>query len=310
MDVSNASVYDGAAAAAEAAAMCKTAGKNKVLLSGALNPQVAETVRTYCFGTDTHCETVQCKAGKTAFDFDAEGAACIVIAQPNFYGIIEDMEGICSAAQKAGIKVIAYCNPISLALLKTPGECGADIAVGDAQPLGMPLSFGGPYLGYMACKKELMRKLPGRIVGQTTDKDGKRAFVLTLQAREQHIRREKALSNICSNQAWCALRAGAYLCAMGSGGLETAAQHCISKAHYMAEKLCGIKGVSLVFKSEFFHEFLTECPNPEKVISALDAQNILGGLIVDGKILWCVTEQNSIDEIDKAVCVVREVVCG
>ncbi|MCK9478385.1 MAG: aminomethyl-transferring glycine dehydrogenase subunit GcvPA [Firmicutes bacterium] len=309
MDVSNASVYDGATAAAEAVAMCKTPRKNKALLSSALNPQIIETVKTYCFGSDTPYEILPHTDGKTNVDFSDSDASCIIISQPNFYGVIEDVEKICENAHGKGIKVIVCCNPISLALLKTPGECGADIAVGDAQPLGIPLSFGGPYLGFMACKTELTRKLPGRIVGQTTDTRGNRAFVLTLQAREQHIRREKASSNICSNQALCALRAGVYLSAMGSRGLERAASHCAAKAHYMAAELCKIKGVSLAYKNEFFNEFLTICPKPEAALSALDDAGILGGLVVDGKVLWCVTEQNSIDEIDEAVGIVREV-CG
>jgi glycine dehydrogenase subunit 1 len=309
MEAANASVYDGATAAAEAAAMCKAVGRNKALISSAVNPRTIETVKTYCFGSDTPYEMLPHQSGMTNVDSIGSDASCIIIQQPNFFGVIEDVEAICDKAHKSGVKVIVSCNPIALALLKAPGQCGGDIAVGDAQPLGIPLSFGGPYLGFIACKAQLTRKLPGRIVGQTKDTNGKRAFVLTLQAREQHIRREKALSNICSNQAWCALRAGAYLSAMGSEGLAEAANHCVSKAHYMAEKLCAIKGVSLVFSNEFFHEFVTDCPQPQKVLSALDSRGILGGLLTEKGILWCVTEQNSIDEINEAVSIVEEV-CG
>lgn len=311
MDVSNASVYDGACAAAEAAAMCRERGKNKVLISGAVNPQTIQTVKTYCFGSDTPFEILQAENGTTSARWpDTENTCCIIVQQPNFYGIIEDIEGICNAAHQRGIKVIVICNPVSLALLKTPGECGADIAVGDAQPLGIPLSYGGPYLGFMTCKKELVRRLPGRIVGQTQDSNGRRAFVLTLQAREQHIRREKASSSICSNQALCALRASVYLGALGPAGLEEVANHCVSKAHYMAEKLCSVKGFSLVWEKEFFHEFLTYCPNPGLLNSELDRRGILGGLEQDDKILWCVTEENSIEDIDMVVSVAREVFAG
>ncbi|NLB82229.1 MAG: aminomethyl-transferring glycine dehydrogenase subunit GcvPA, partial [Clostridiaceae bacterium] len=308
MDASNASVYDGATAASEAVAMFKTSQKNRVMISSALNPQVIETIKTYCFGSDTQYELLPCRDGKTCVDALEDDVACLIVAQPNYYGIIEDIEKISESAHQKGVRVITYCNPLSLALLKTPGQCGADIAVGDAQPFGMPLSFGGPYLGFMACKSEHIRKLPGRIVGQTTDINDKRAFVLTLQAREQHIRREKAISNICSNQALCALRVGAYLAAMGSDGLRSVAEHCVAKAHYMAKKLCEINGLSLAFSAEFFHEFLTSCKNPELVLSALDEKGILGGLLVDDKILWCVTEQNTINEIDEAVEIVKKTV--
>lgn len=309
MDVSNASVYDGATAAAEAVGMCRERAKNKVLISGTVNPQITETVKTYCFGSDTPYEILPAPEGVTDSSLVKDsGASCIIVQQPNFYGIIEDLEGICTAARKLGIKVIVSCNPIALALLKTPAECGADIAVGDAQPLGIPLSFGGPYLGFMACTAAMTRKLPGRIVGETADSGGNRAFVLTLQAREQHIKREKASSNICSNQAHCALRASVYLSAMGSAGLANSANHCISKAHYFQEKLCNIKGISLIYSQEFFHEFLTACPNPEKILKALDEEDILGGLFVDGGILWCVTEENSMEDIDKSVSIAEEAV--
>ena len=176
-------------------------------------------------------------------------------------------------------------NPIALAIMKTPAECGADIAVGEGQPLGLPLGFGGPYLGFMAATGAMMRKLPGRIVGETVDADGNRAYVLTLQAREQHIRREKASSNICSNEALCALTASVYLATVGPQGLKQAATLCLSKAHYLAQELTKIEGVNLVYGGEFFHEFVTTLPKQEKVLAALAKEGILGGLPVKEGVL-------------------------
>ena len=214
-----------------------------------------------------------------------------------------------AAAHEVGAKVIMGANPISLGLLKTPGEYGADIAVGEGQPLGMPLAFGGPYLGYMTCKKAMMRKLPGRIVGETTDDQGRRCFVLTLQAREQHIRREKASSNICSNEALCAMTASVYLAAMGPKGLRQVAESSAAHAHYLAGELAKL-GFKVRSDKPFFHEFLTDSPvEPEALCAALAERGILGGLPVDGGILWCCTELNSKAEIDELVSILGEV-CG
>ncbi len=314
--VSNASVYDGASAAAEAAAMCVDRKRNKILVSAALNPMFIETVMTYCFGSGNPVEMIPEKDGVT--DLAAlsalldETTACVMIGQPNFYGQIEDARAFTDAAHAAGAKCVLCVNPVAMALLETPGECGADIAVGEGQPLGMPLSFGGPYLGFMTASEAMMRKLPGRIVGETTDLDGKRAFVLTLQAREQHIRREKASSNVCSNQALCALTAGVYLAAVGADGLRTVATHCVSKAHLLAEKLGEIDGFARVYPGEFFHEFVTACPgDPEALMAALEQKNILGGLpLPDGNILWCCTEQNTAAQIEALVSAVKEVCAG
>ena len=198
-------------------------------------------------------------------------------------------------------------NPISLGVLKTPAEYGADIAVGEGQPLGLPMAFGGPYLGFMACREKMMRKLPGRIVGQTVDADGKTGYVLTLQAREQHIRREKASSNICSNQALCALTAGVYLSAMGSEGLAQAATLSMSKAHYLAKELCRIEGVEMVYSGNYFDEFVTTLPQTSKVLKALEKKGILGGLPVKEGVLWCVTEKVTKEELDQTVEIVKEV---
>jgi glycine dehydrogenase subunit 1 len=310
MDVSNASVYDGASAAAEAVSMCTEPARRRALISAAVNPNVVRTVKTYCTGLGIELEIIPANDGLT----DAAAlkhmlgadVCCVYIQQPNFYGCIENAQELGELAHGFGSKYIMGFNPIATAILKTPGECGADIAAGEGQPLGIPLSWGGPYLGILACKAAMMRKLPGRIVGETTDSRGNRAFVLTLQAREQHIRREKASSNICSNEALCALTASAYLSAMGPKGLREVAHQCMAKAHYFAARLSEIKGFNLKFKATFFHEFVTECPIDAEIITdALARHGILGGLPLSGglenRILWCATEQNTKQEIDRVV---------
>ena len=311
MDVSNASVYDGASAAAEAVAMCRERKRTKALVSGAANPQVIETIKTYCFGAGTEVVVLPCKDGTT--DLDAlkaaldDTTACVYIQQPNYFGLMECAEEIGELAHAAKAKYIMGVNPIALAMMKTPAECGADVAVGEGQPLGMPLSFGGPYLGFMAATSTMMRKLPGRIAGETTDAQGRRGFVLTLQAREQHIRREKASSNVCSNQALCALTAAVYMSAMGEEGMRQAAVLSMSKAHYMANELAKI-GLARMHGGEFFHEFVTAYDGcPKKLLSALEDAGILGGLPVEGGILWCCTELNTKEEIDRAVSIIRGV---
>lgn len=234
----------------------------------------------------------------------------LYVESPNYYGLLEDVSALAAAAKAAGAKTVVGCNPLSLALFKSPGECGADVAVGDAQPFGLSMSFGGPSLGYIAAKREFMRKLPGRIVGQTADADGKRAFVLTLQTREQHIRREKATSNICSNQAHCALTAAVYLSLMGAHGLKEVALKCASGAHYLAGKLAQA-GAKLFYEGEFFNEFVTVTPGKAAAISAaLEKRGILGGLVLDKhRILWCCTEKNAKADMDEVVSVVKEVLC-
>ena len=224
MDASNASVYDGASAAAEGVAMCRERKRAKALISGATSPYVIQTIQTYCHGNGMEMEVIPEKDGKTDWEklkarLDS-GTACVYIQHPNFYGNLEDAKEIGELTHEAGAKFVMGVNPISLGMLKTPAEYGADVAVGEGQPLGLPLAFGGPYIGFMACTDKMMRKLPGRIVGQTKDRNGKTGYVLTLQAREQHIRREKASSNICSNQALCALAVTVYLSSMGNEGLR------------------------------------------------------------------------------------------
>ena len=308
MDVSNASVYDGGTAAAEALAMCRDRKRNRAYVSACADPQVIETMKTYCFGSGMALELLPEKDGRTDLTAVTLGAdaACVYIAQPNYYGNIEAARAIGEAAHAAGAKFIMGCNPIALAVMETPAECGADVAVGEAQPLGLDVAFGGPYLGYMAATTAMFRKLPGRIVGRTREVDGEVGYVLTLTAREQHIRREKAGSNICSNQALCALTAGVYMTAMGSEGLERAATLSLSKAHYFAGELEKI-GLPRIHTGEYFHEFVTKCESPDKVLRALDENGILGGLPVAGGILWCVTEVVTREELDRAVSIIKEV---
>jgi glycine dehydrogenase subunit 1 len=310
MDVSNASVYDGSSSAAESALMCIDRRKTRILLSAALPERVLTTVKTYCHSRNASYSMVPEKDGKTdiySLTLVKEDA-CLLIASPNKYGIIEDERKAADICHASGSKLIVYAEPTSLGILETPGECGADIACGEAQPLGMPLSWGGPYLGYMAVKADLMRKLPGRIVGETKDNEGRRAFVLTLQAREQHIRREKASSNICSNEALCALTASVYLAALGKKGFRDVAVQCYSKAHYLCSELDKI-GLRSVFSSDFYNEFVTESPNSAKILSALENKGYLGGLpIDDSRILWCTTEVNSKNEIDELVSIIKEVI--
>ncbi len=298
MDVANASVYDGATAAAEAVSMCRTPKKKKVYVSKGVHPDTMKVIRTYCWAAGDEVIELPLKDGRTDISAitDPE-ASCVYLQQPNFYGVIEDAKAAADKAHANGSMMILGMDPFAMCLLPCPKECGADIAVGEGQPLGMELSFGGPYLGFMAATSKMMRKLPGRIVGETKDSEGRRAFVLTLQAREQHIRREKASSNICSNEALCALRASVYLAAMGPEGMKEAARQCYSKAHYLASKL-EEAGLRRKYSADFFNEFITECDDPEGLLARLDEKGILGGLPVEGGILWCVTEANSREEIE------------
>lgn len=311
MDVSNASVYDGATAAAEAAAMCRDRKRKVTLVSATTNPEVINTIRTYCYGTGDEMKIVPAKDGKTDMaalkEMLAADTASFYVQQPNFFGQFEEAEELGKLVHEAGAMYVMGCNPIALAIMKTPAECGADVAVGEAQPLGMPLSFGGPYLGYMATLNKHLRKLPGRIVGETVDTEGRRAFCLALQAREQHIRREKASSNICSNQALCALTAGVYVSAMGPVGMAQAAKQSMAKAHYLAAELCKIPGVTMKFTGEFFHEFVVEMPKVEEVLKALENADILGGLQIEEGVLWCATEKVTKADLDRTVAIVKEV---
>ena len=312
MDVSNASVYDGGTAAGEAVAMCRGRKSNKALVSACIQPSVMKVIETYCFGNEMELVVIPEKDGKTDTDklkeLMSDDTSCVLIQHPNYYGNLEDAQEIGEVAHSIkNCKYIMSVNPISLALIKTPREYGADFAIGDGQPLGLSIAFGGPYLGFMASIDSMKRNLPGRIVGQTVDHNGKTGYVLTLQAREQHIRREKASSNICSNQALCALAVGVYLSAMGNEGLKNAASQCYSKAHYMAQKFA--ENGFAVENDEFFHEFVTKSDKKsDDILNALEIKGILGGLpLDDNRILWCCTEMNSKADIDEVIAVCKEV---
>ncbi len=311
MDVSNASVYDGASAAAEAVMMTQTRNRERVYVASTVNPEVINTIKTYCWGREVPFELIPQKDG--LLDLEAlkdlpKDTACIYVQQPNFFGLFEDAEQAAELAHQAGAKAVMGVYPIALGISKTPGEMGYDIAVGEGQPLGIPMSWGGPYLGFMTAKKDMMRMLPGRIAGETVDKQGRRAYVLTLQAREQHIRREKASSNVCTNQALCAMTAAVYMAAMGPAGLSEVAQLCYEGAHYFADELAKLKGFDRVHQAEFFNEFLTDCPMDVKQFEQkMMEKGILCGLPVDDKILWCVTEKMDKQAIDEVVQIIKEV---
>jgi len=304
LEISNASVYDGANAVAEAALMTARLTKRdpKVAVSKGLNPRYREVIETY------RVEVVELPFENGATDFSnvPEDVSGVFVQSPNFFGVVEDIAAASEAAHAVGALSVAVCDPISLAILEAPGNLGADIAVGEAQPLGMPLLFGGPYAGYMATKPEFVRQLPGRICGETVDRDGKLAYVLTLRGREQDIRRARANSNICTNQALTALAATVYTALMGPEGLREVAELSISKAHYLAERLQA-SGFTLRYPdAPFLWEFAVEVPDALRVNDALLSNNVVGGLdLGDGAMLIAVTEKRTKKELDDFVEVVR-----
>jgi glycine dehydrogenase subunit 1 len=261
LDVANASLYEGGSAVAEAVIMALnvTPKRHKVVIAESVHPEYRQTLATYLANLDAHVTTLSTPNGaldpeevKAVID---DETVCIVVQHPNFFGCLEEVEALSAAAHAKGALFIVSYDPISLGLLKRPGQYGADIAVAEGQSLGNPMTYGGPYLGLLACREEFVRKMPGRLVGETTDRNGKRCWVLTLQTREQHIRREKATSNICTNQGLMALKATAYLAALGPQGLRETAELCTRKAHYAAEKLAAIGGIHMRFDRPFFKEF-------------------------------------------------------
>ena len=311
MGVANASVYDGASAAAEAAVMaCSVKKRNEVILAKSVNPQSREVIKTYARFKGIKITEFGFSDGAADMSdlssLISDETAAVIVQTPNFFGITEDLEEIAEAVHEKGALLAVSCDPIALALLKPPGEAGADIAVGEGQAMGNPLSFGGPYLGFFAVKESLMRKMPGRIVGQTVDKNGKRCYVLTIQTREQHIRREKATSNICSNEALCALAATIYLSAMGKEGLRKVAQQCLSKAHYAYDKLVSTGRFEPVFDKPFFKEFAVRYGGDiKKLNDHLLSNKIIGGYDLEvsypelrGAWLVAVTEKRTKGEID------------
>ncbi|MBR5861180.1 MAG: aminomethyl-transferring glycine dehydrogenase subunit GcvPA [Bacteroidaceae bacterium] len=314
MDVTNASMYDGTTATAEAMMMCVSIAKkrNKILISATMDPKVRRVVESYAGYQGVIVETVPEKDGVTDLavleqKLAANDVAGVILAQPNFYGIVEDYTGVADMCHAAKAMFVMNAKPSALAVLKSPAEWGADIACGDAQSLGIPMCYGGPYVGFLACMNANVRKLPGRIVGATTDVDGKRAFVLTLQAREQHIRREKANSNICSNQSLMALYVTVYMSVMGQQGLTEACSLSYSGAHYLAQQLVATDKCAMVYDKPFFNEFAIRTSVPvAKVLETLAANGILGGVrIADDMLLVCVTEQRTKAEMDRMVEIVN-----
>jgi glycine dehydrogenase subunit 1 len=309
MDVSNASMYDGTTAAAEAMMMAVAAGKkaDKLLVAGTINPLTFKVLKTYALHHGIELEVLSIHNGVTSLDelkvrLAEGGFAGVLVQQPNVYGIVEDFTGFADACHEQKALFIVDSVAADLAVLKTPGEWGADIAVGDGQSLGIPMSYGGPYVGYMCCTEKLIRKMPGRIVGMTRDSRGQRAFVLTLQAREQHIRRQKATSNICSNQSLMALWVTVYMSLMGSRGLREAAELSYAGAHYLCDRLLETGRFRQVYDRPFFNEFYVAYDGDADALYKrfIDA-GILGGIRFEQGFLFAVTEKRTKEEIDKLV---------
>ena len=310
MDISNASMYDGTTAAAEAMMMAVAAGKkvDKVLVSGGLNPRTREVIDTYALHHGIELVTIPLKDGVTDLSTlksqlsTLEGVAGVMVQQPNVYGIVEDFTGFAEACHEQKALFIMDSVAADLAALKTPAEWGADIAVGDGQSLGVPMQFGGPYVGYMCCTEKLIRKMPGRIVGMTKDNRNQRAFVLTLQAREQHIRRQKATSNICSNQSLMALWVTVYLSLMGKQGMKEAAQLSYAGAHYLCDELLKTGRFHLAYDKPFFNEFYVKYDGDVDALYQrfIDA-GFLGGVKLEDGLLFAVTEKRNKVEIDELV---------
>lgn len=304
LDVSNASTYDCATAAAEAVVMCCDRKKSALLL-GQINPQYLEVIKTYCYAHNL--KAVHIPDIKGLVDLSKikslDDVACVVASCPNYLGLIEDMSKIGEFAKQNDIKFIYIFNPVAAALLKTPAECGADVAVGEGQALGLPMAYGGATVGIMCATKAMSRKLPGRIVGQTVDNKGQRCLVLTLQAREQHIRREKASSSLCSNQAHNALTCAIYLSCVGRQGLRQVAQRCVDNAHYLANEILKAGG-KLKYEGEFFHEFVTV--GGAGIVKKLKKYDILGGLPIGKDVLWCATEKADKQALDTVAKLFKE----
>jgi glycine dehydrogenase subunit 1 len=320
MEVANASMYDGASALAEAVVMAlDLTGRTDVVFPRSVHPAWRQVTETYLAALGAHLispngpQCVTSPAGLVGRI--TERTACVVVQQPNFFGGVEPLREIAARAHAAGALLIVAANPIALGLLASPGEEGADIVVGEGQPLGLGLNFGGPLLGLFACRKEHLRRVPGRLVGATTDAQGRRGYTLTLQTREQHIRRERATSNICTNQGLCMLAATAYLSTMGRAGLREVAEQCLQKAHYAQAVISTIPGFSPAFTGPFFHEFVLRCPAPPRQINArLRERGLVGGYDLSRDypelsdcLLFCVTEKRTRAEIDQLAEALAEI---
>ena len=313
MDISNASMYDGSTASAEAMMMAVAAGKkqNRFLVSETVDPKTLAVMKTYAHFHGISMEMISAENGVTSKEslealLAQGGVAGVMVQQPNFFGIVEDYSGFADLCHNT--KALFVMNSIiaDLAVLKTPGEWGADIAVGDGQSLGIPMQWGGPYVGYMCCTEKLIRKMPGRIVGKTVDNRGQRAFVLTLQAREQHIRRQKATSNICSNQSLMALFVTMYCSLMGKQGLKEAAELSYAGAHYLCEKLCATGRFKLTYEKPFFNEFVISYDGDVDALQKRLVDNgfFAGVKITDGQLMFAVTEKRTKGEIDNLVSLI------
>ncbi len=313
MDVANASLYDGGSAAAEAVLMAMHAtGRSRVVTAASVHPEYRQILATYLANLGVDLVTLDTPEGVVATpDLAAavdDRTACVLLSHPNFFGCLEDVEPAADLAHRSGALLVVSVDPISLGLLKRPGEYGADIVVAEGQSLGNPMAFGGPYLGLMACREQFLRRMPGRLVGQTVDRRGRRCWVLTLQTREQHIRREKATSNICTNQGLLALRATVYLALMGPAGMRSVAELCLQKARYAAERLAAVPSLGLAFDRPTFKEFVVRSKDVpvEELIERCRDEKILAGVPLgrwypqwDDCLLVAVTEKRTKEEIDR-----------
>ncbi|HKX24776.1 MAG TPA: aminomethyl-transferring glycine dehydrogenase subunit GcvPA [Actinomycetota bacterium] len=300
LPVSNASLYDGPTALVEAVNLARSAtGRDGVLVAGTVDPRYVETLRTYGQGVGYEVERWDGDDGRSTVPEVGERVACVIVQHPNAFGVLEPAREVFAASREAGARAIQVFDPLSLGVLAPPGELGADVAVAEGQALGNHLNFGGPYLGVIAATMADVRRMPGRIAGQTEDVDGRPGYVLTLQAREQHIRREKATSNICTNQTLMAIAAAAYLAWLGPDGLVELGEACAAKAGYAADRLGAVNGVDLAFPDEpFFKEFALSVPDAEGVRRALADRGFLVGPVIDGRLLVACTERRTREEID------------
>ena len=307
MEVANAGMYDGATSLAEGVLMaCRVTQRHQVAIADTLSPDYLEVIQTYC-----QAQGIEIRLTQPADPEVTEETACLVVQYPNFFGYLEELSRLSDQAHQAGALLVVSADPMALGMFQPPGHYDADIVTGEGQPLGIPTSFGGPYLGLFTTKQQYIRQMPSRLVGKTVDSQGRTGYVLTLQTREQHIRRERATSNICTNEALYALASTIYLAAMGKHGIRQVAELCYHKAHYAASKIGELPGYSLPIGDPFFQEFVIQCPAPPAEINKnLMERNILGGLDVSGQVpsgmLLCVTEMNAREDIDALVVALAE----